>query len=803
MERTAFMPAMPQVNNGIPASLRSAPPGMVMSSPMMPQMDQSVEVPYDPLQQPEQPQQTNGGSSYHTLGWLSFLALATGGMFMAGKKGSMQGSALTGGLSNQSQSRSELVTMSAEPVSAEPGSAESLLKGSLLKGFGDDLFKGAVADKYLLRHGLKAGTIEKGDWVKSPEAADKVAAAVLDWATERGATNFCHWFQPMGASGVRHGLSAQVQNAFWEFDKTGKPVWDLKGKDILTGETDGSSYPNGGLRATHRAGGYLTTDPSSPIFLRGDAIFIPACFVSYNGHALDEKTPLVRSGEAMSREGTRLLKLLGYEVDGLQSNIGLEQEFFLLPRDQYAQRLDLQLAGRTVLGRDMPRGQEMCDHYMAPLSFATASKECMTEIQETCYKMGIPLRTRHREVAPGQYEFAPLFGSVTTQIDQNVVVMQVCEEIATEYGLACLFQEKPFSGINGSGKHNNWSIGTLDGTNLLNVGQLAEKSGSSDIFPVVMAAMVRSVDMHGDLMRLAIASPGNDFRLGACEAPPAIMSTYLGEDMTEYLDGYRQGLDKPYKPTTKSLDLGISSIPPLQVPSEDRNRTSPFPFGGHRFEFRAVGSSQNVSLVNTVLNTMTADSFKAFADAIESGTSPKEVAQAALTEHWKSIFNGDNYDLDNQKMLTEKGLWRIDSGVDAIKNYTSEKNIALFKKHGVLSEEECEARRTILWDHYVGTVELEVKCMVDMLNQKIIPAVKQAGMKTTDLEKSVKILDTDLAAIHAEADEYKKADMARTLRLETMVKQREFCDALEGVMPANLWPVPTYSEMLFLDQTTE
>jgi len=491
-----------------------------------------------------------------------------------------------------------------------------------IENYGTNLFKGDVAAPYLSAQGLAGNILETSTWMHNAEVADKVAAAVLNWARDHGASVYCHWFQPLGAAGLRHGQSAQVQASMFEFDqRTGKPLWEFKGRHLLQGETDGSSYPNGGLRATHTAAAYLCVDPTSPIFLREDTIFIPSCLVSYRGHALDEKTPLLRSLDALSREGARLLNLLGYKtkVNGLVMNIGLEQEFFFVPRDAYVKRPDLQLAGRTVLGRLPPRGQELCDHYMAPPSITSAAIEAMKEIQLECFKLGIPLRTRHREVAPNQYEFAPLYGIVTTQIDQNLVVMQIMEEIAVKHGLAVLLHEKPFQGVNGSGKHNNWSIATDDGTNLLNVTQLAKNSGSSDIFPVIMAALISGLDEYGDLMRLAIAAPGNDFRLGACEAPPAIFSTYLGEDMTKYLEAYRTGAEQPYAPQAKTLNMGASVLRPLTIPSEDRNRTSPFPYGGHRFEFRAVGSSQNVSLVNTVLGTICAKAFKTFADAIEKG----------------------------------------------------------------------------------------------------------------------------------------------------------------------------------------
>lgn len=637
-------------------------------------------------------------------------------------------------------------------------------------------------------------------WTK--KHADTVAAAVLDWAVDNGANVFCHWFQPMAASGVRHGQSGQVQNMMMKFNsKTNEPEFDFKGKDLIKGETDGSSYPNGGLRATHTAGGYLAIDTSSPIFLRGDTIFIPSAFVSYYGAALDEKTPLLRANAALDKHGTRLLKHLGLETSGLRSNIGLEQEIFLVPRDAYYKRPDLQLTGRTVIGRDAPRGQEMCDHYMAPLSSATPALACMQEIQDECWKMGIPLKTRHREVAPGQFEFAPLYGLNTTQIDQNLMVMQVIEEVAPRHGLAALLQEKPFNDINGSGKHNNWSIATDDGVQLLAPNAINEATGNDEAFAVIMAAVVAAVDIHGDLMRMAISSPGNDFRLGACEAPPAIVSTYLGDDMTFYLEHFKDGKGKgAYNPGVKELDLGTREVLPFTVPAEDRNRTSPFPYGGARFEFRAVGSSQNVSMVNTVLNTAVAEKFAEFADRIDAGEDALAIAKETLEKHWRVIYNGDNYCEEAQAMLTERGIWRIDSGVEAIHTLTSEKNISLFEKMHVMTKEECEAKEVVLHDHYTGTVEMEAGCLVDMLNQHIIPSVKAAGIgPLADLEAAVATIKGAMAEIHAEESSYKKAQLARVLRLETMIDIRAVCDAAEEVVPANLWTLATYKELLFLD----
>ena len=615
---------------------------------------------------------------------------------------------------------------------------------------------------------------------------------------------YCHWFQPLGSSGVRHGQSGQVQNMMIKFDANNEVVPDFKGKTLVKGETDGSSYPNGGLRGTHEAGGYLAIDTSSPIFIRGDTMFIPSIFVSYYGAALDEKTPLLRANAAIDKHGKRLLKHLGVDTSsGIVTNIGLEQEIFLIPRDEYYRRPDLQLVGRTLVGKSAPRGQEMCDHYMAPLSSSTAALACMQEIQDECWRMGIPLKTRHREVAPNQFEFAPLYGTNTTQIDQNLMVMQIIEEVSAKHGLAALLQEKPFNDINGSGKHNNWSIATRDGVNLLEPEAVIEASGNKDSFPVIMAAVIAAVDEHGDLMRMAISSPGNDFRLGACEAPPAIISTYLGQDMTDYLEAFMNGSETKYEPKRKTLDLGTREVVPFQVPAEDRNRTSPFPYGGSRFEFRAVGSSQNVSIVNTVLNTITAAKFGEFADRIEAGEDAVAIAREALKKHWKVIFNGNNYDEAMQQELTDRGVWRIDSGVEATAKLTDDKNVALFEKMGVLSKVECESRQDIVHDHYTGLVEMEALTMIDMLHQHIIPSVKAAGVgPLAELEAQIPVLKAALAEIHAAESSHEKAKLARVLRLETMVDMREVVDSAESVVPAEKWTIATYKELLFVDTHT-
>jgi len=668
---------------------------------------------------------------------------------------------------------------------------------SSLEDYGTHVFKGSVADAYLAKQGLPAGLLDDPSWTST--SADKVAAAVQEWANDKGASVYTHWFQPMGSTEVRLGMSGQVHNAMFAFGKDGKVKFgEFKGKELLKGETDGSSYPSGGMRATHTAGGYTVLDPSSPIFLRGDTIYIPTVFVSFYGDALDEKTPLLRAMQAVSNEGVRLLKHLGVSAAAVYPNIGLEQEFFLIPREAFYKRPDLQLTGRSVMGKLAPRGQEMCDHYMAPPN--QLAMACMREIQHECFMLGIPLKTRHREVAPNQYEFAPLFGIATTQIDQNLMVMQIANEVAARHDMACLFQEKPFMGINGSGKHNNFSLGTDTGVNLLNVGQIAKASGGPEAFAVIMSAIVSAVDTYGDLMRMAIASPGNDFRLGACEAPPAIVSTYLGDDITDYLDGFRKSKSlKPYVPNTKEINLGVKSIAPFTVPAEDRNRTSPFPYGGHRFEFRAVGSSQNVSMVNTVLCTIFADAFSRVSTEIEAGKKATDVAAALLDKHWKVIFNGNGYSEEWPVEAGKRGVWRIDSGVEAMARLSAPENIALFEKMGVLSEKECIARTAVMHEHYFGTVEMEALTMVDMIKQHVLPSIKKAEQCTKAVEAGLAAVEAGIKKIHAADSEYTKAQVARELRLETMVTCREACDKAEETVPADLWTLATYKELLFLD----
>jgi glutamine synthetase len=445
---------------------------------------------------------------------------------------------------------------------------------------------------------------------------------------------------------------------------------------------------------------------------------------------------------------------------------------------------------------------------MSPPSLASAALRCMQDIQLECFKIGIPLKTRHREVALNQYEFATMFGLCTTQVDQNLMVMQIAEEVAVKHGLAALFHEKPFAGINGSGKHVNWSIHLDDGTNLFNYKQVTKATNNANIFPTMIAAMVAAVDQHGDLMRMAIATPGNDFRLGAMEAPPAITSIYLGTDLTNYMEQVKNSggeAEKPYQPRTKTIDLGVETLPTFETPSEDRNRTSSFPFtGGNRFEFRSVGSSQNVSMVNTVLCAITASVFKQFADEIEfNKKSPQLVVKEALNKHWKSIFNGNGYSPEEQERITKAGLWRIDSGVEAMKRLTAPKNVKLFEDLGIFTEDECKCRQHSMLSHYVGVVEIETQVMVDMVQTQILPVVKAHGLEGAgDLVHGRERLMSALQEIHAAHDIGTKATLARTLRMGLMQEVRGTCDKIESLAPANAWPMPTYQDLLFLDQNT-
>jgi len=674
--------------------------------------------------------------------------------------------------------------------------------------YGQRCFAGSVAKKYLTFAGVPP-EIHSKIWYDAElfvEHKDQIAAAVLQWAKEHEATMFTHQFQPLGSEGVRAGSTGQVHNAMFrpETGNKGGTYWCFSGDQLIQGETDGSSFQNGGLRATHTAGAYTVIDPSSPIYVRDDTVYIPTVLSAFTGQALDEKLPLLRAIAAVDREGRRLLKHLGHtSASRVFPNIGLEQEFFLVPRSAYFNRPDLQLCGRTIIGKNAARGQEMSDHYMAaPNERALA---CMREIQHECFKVGIPMQTRHKEVAPNQYECAPFFGLASGQIDNNLLMMQIAEEVAAKHGLACLFLEKPFSGINGSGKHNNFSLGTNEDLNLFHAKHMAKACTAPDAFGIIMAAVVAAIHKHGDLMRMATATPGNDFRLGAMEAPPAIVSTYLGESLTSYLDAFRKGTNpKPYAAASKELSLGLSSVPKVSVPAEDRNRTSPFPYGGHRFEFRACGSSQNVSMVNTVLCSIFASEFAQLSAKIEAGKSARDVAMATLNEHWDIIFNGNGYSAEWPIEAARRGIPNHASCVDAIGALGAPKAVSLFEDLGVMSPAETKCREAVMYDKYCAVVEMEAQCLVDMIQQHVLPSALKAaqlGIETDvpKLKTAIKTLESAIELMEATSEGPARSHVARGVRLETMAKIRTLCDETEAVVPPEMWTLATYKELLFLD----
>jgi len=668
--------------------------------------------------------------------------------------------------------------------------------------YGTYKFKGDVAANYLKAEQLDADLLSDTSWAMDKAVADKVANAVRKWALSKNASMVTHLFQPLGSAGIRRGQTGQVHNAMFNFDSKNSLKMVFGGSEMLKGETDGSSYMNGGLRATHTAGGYTALDPSSPMFIRGDTLYIPTIFVSFYGKALDEKTPLLRSMSCVSKSTINLLSKFGYNgCKWVYPMIGLEQELFLVPREAYFKRPDLQLAGRTVMGASASRGQELCDHYMGPLN--PVALACMKEIQHECFKMGIPLNTRHREVAPNQYEVAPYFGVATTQIDENLQVMELFEEIAAKHGLAALLHEKPFKGINGSGKHNNFSLGGDNGLNLFNGPQVSEMTGNAECFPMIMAAVVKAVSKYPDLLRMSIAAPGNDFRLGAMEAPPSIISTYLGEALTSFLKTVQETKASPgmYNPTKTMIDAAPGLVAPFSAPAEDRNRTSPFPYGGHRFEFRAVGSSQNVSMVNTCLCSAIAKVMDEFCAEMDAGKPAMEIAAAALAESESIIFNGNGYSAEWPVEAAKRGLLIENSNPEAIQLLKREKNIELFEKLGVMTKDETIARADVMHEQYVGTVEIEANVMVEMIETMAMPAVKAAGLSTSEMAAGAAKIKSNLEALLKLDSAYEQSKAARVLRLETMEDARKVCDELETKVPAGTWPIASYHSLLFLDFT--
>ena len=662
-----------------------------------------------------------------------------------------------------------------------------------------------------------------------PATADVIAAAMKDWATQRGATHYCHWFHPLT------GLTAEKHQSFMIPTEEGGVITEFTGANLLQGEPDASSFPSGGIRSTFEARGYTGWDPTSSAFLMegrfGKTLCIPSVFLGFGGHALDKKAPLLRSIDALSRQALRILKLFGRkDVTRVITTVGCEQEYFLVDRRYFLLRPDLITCGRTLYGARPSKGQEMEDHYFG--SIKERALTYMEDLERELYKLGIPVTTRHNEVAPSQYEFAPVFEASNIATDHNMLMMSVMKQVARRHGFECLLHEKPFAGVNGSGKHNNWSMADDLGNNLLDPGSTPQENAQ---FLVFLAAVIRAVHVDADLLRAAVASPSNDHRLGANEAPPAIISIYLGETLTNIVKAIMDG--SAYNPKAREqLSIGVSSFPPLPKHDSDRNRTSPFAFTGQKFEFRAVGSGQSVARPNMVLNTIVAESLRVFADLIESelksgkdfNTAVRTVVQSELVKHQAVLFNGDNYSAAWHVEAEQRGLPNLRTCVEAMPMFVTDKAIKLFSSHKVLSDEELQSRYRILVEHYIKTIAIEAALTSNLGRTMILPAaLEHQANVASSVEEARDVLDLDLwaqeelvrniveginrfAAALNQLDEARKqaehhtgellehAKFYRDEVLTAMVDVRAAGDALELVVEDQLWPLPKYREMLFL-----
>lgn len=668
------------------------------------------------------------------------------------------------------------------------------------------------------------GTIAAGKPL-DPAIADIVAMAMKEWAIENGATHFTHWFQPLT------GSTAEKHDSFVTPNEGGGSVAKFSGKDLIQGEPDASSFPSGGIRATFEARGYTAWDPTSPAFIlkhaNGATLCIPTAFASWTGEALDHKTPLLRSIEALNRQATRALKLFGVDVQSVHSTLGAEQEYFLIDEEFFYRRPDLVNCGRTLFGAKPPKGQELEDHYFGSIPERVLAY--MTDVEYQLYRLGVPVKTRHNEVAPGQYELAPIFEHANIAADHQQIVMQMLRTTARKYGLVCLMHEKPFTGINGSGKHNNWSMATDTGINLLEPGDTPHDNMQ---FLFFCTAVIKAVDMHQDLLRVCVASASNDHRLGANEAPPAILSIFLGDQLDDIFSQLEKGRVKKSK-TTDLLGLGTPVLPPIPRHTGDRNRTSPFAFTGNKFEFRAVGSSQSISFPIVVLNTIVADAIDSMASDIEkqikSGASLELALQTVLKEtikaHRHIVFNGDGYSQEWQDEAKRRGLMNLRTSLDAFETFPSKKNIALFNRHKVLTERELVAREEIFYDQYFKTINIEAETTASMAETMILPCavrymhdlsatassmigigVEPAGVRTTltrvndrvnDLRASLDVLLSANAELGGETV-HEKAHHMRNNVLPAMNAVRSAANELERIVPDDYWPMPTYQEMLFV-----
>ena len=684
--------------------------------------------------------------------------------------------------------------------------------------FGQDVFNEAVMKERLpeVTYKQMVKLMNEGGEV-TLELADIVAKAMKEWAIEKGATHYTHIFQPYIVS-----IGAEKHDSFADIPKGGKIENCFSGKDLMMGEPDASSFPSGGLRATCAARGYTAWDVGSPAYVKDGILCIPTAFCSYTGESLDTKTPLLKACDAVSKAGVRFVKMFGNtDAKRVSSNVGPEQEYFIVNNEKYLERPDLIYAGRTLFGAPAPKGQEMEDQYFGPLK--TKIADFMADVDEQLWKLGITVKTQHNEVAPGQHEIAPIFAPADAALDSNFLVMDVLKSTATKHGLACLLHEKPFAGVNGSGKHNNWSLGTDNGVNLFKPGKEPNKNLQ---FLCVLACLMEAVNKHALLLRAAASNTGNDHRLGANEAPPAIISIYMGDQLGEIVDAIVAGVPFDQLPCAEvgTLDLGVSTLPVLPKDPTDRNRTSPFAFTGNRFEFRMVASSVSIGDANTVMNSMMAESFNKACDALEGAEDFEKAAidyiYKTMKENKNIVFNGNGYSDEWVEEAAKRGLPNVKSIVDAIPAYTDESSIEMFEKLGVMTKRELEARREIKLEEYAGLINIEARTMIDMAAKLYIPSViayvnsVASSMSTvknayaqadTTAQQTILVKASSLLADTQQALDNLKAatDAAESAKdfhekvLPAMAALRTPVDELETIVDSEYWPVPTYGQMMF------
>ncbi len=692
--------------------------------------------------------------------------------------------------------------------------------------FGTKVFNDEVMQEYLPKKTYQAlkKTIENGEEL-TPEMANVVAHGMKEWALSNGATHYTHWFQPMT------GVTAEKHDSFISAESDSRAVLEFNGKELIKGEPDASSFPSGGLRATFEARGYTAWDCTSPTFLREDAIgvtlCIPTAFCSYTGEALDKKTPLLRSMEAISKQAVRVLKLLGKtDVTNVSCSVGPEQEYFLVDRNKFLQRKDLIFTGRTLFGAMPPKGQELDDHYFGSIRERQAS--FMNELNIELWKLGILSKTQHNEVAPAQHEMAPIYDSANIATDHNQLVMETMKKVARRHGLECLLHEKPFAGVNGSGKHNNWSIVTNNGENLLSPGSAPHNNTQ---FLLFLAAVIAAVDEHAALLRMSASNPGNDHRLGADEAPPAIISIFLGEQLEDIVEQIIETGTATHSLKGGKMDIGVSSIPPVKKDATDRNRTSPFAFTGNKFEFRMLGSSMSIADANTVLNAAVADVLEKMAEELETALDVNEAAekliQKTLKEHRKIIFNGNGYSDEWVAEAEQRGLPNVRTMVDATSSLTDPKTVTMFENQNVFSKTELESRAEINYEAYAKAINIEAKAMIDMATKQYIPSVikyttslaesinsiqkacpeADISVQTSILKQCSSLLASTREALIALREINEKAGAIEEAKTQAefyrdqvfpaMNKLRAPIDELEMLVDKEDWPVPSYGDMLF------